>query len=256
MLKNLVGLVTGGGSGLGRATVERLIQQGHKVILCDLEVSKGAEVAEKLGKDVYFLPTDVTSEENVRAAVDYAQSKFNKLDVVVNCAGIAVAHQIYSPVKDRCHDLEDFVNVMQATVVGTFNVNRFCARLMYHNKPDSEGQRGVIINTAGTAAFDGVKGQAAVSAAHGGVVSMTLPLARELSEYGVRVLTIAPGLIDTPLMSFPAKYRAFLEQTSPFPHRFGKPEEFALLVESIIQNPLLNGEVIRLDGAIRHSFLR
>lgn len=251
-LPGLVSLVTGGASGLGRATVERLVQQGSRVVLCDLPTSKGQEVADSLGSDCVFSPTDVRSEQDVRNAVQLASEKFGKLDVAVNCAGIGVAFVTYNKNKDNVHSLEDFERVLLVNVAGTFNVIRLAAQAMSKNSPNPDGQRGVIVNTASVAAFDGQRGQAAYSASKGAIVGMTLPIARDLASTGIRVNTIAPGLFDTPLLaSLPEKVRTFLASTVPFPSRLGLPDEYAHMVQMIVENPMLNAETIRLDGALR-----
>ncbi|CAD7077332.1 unnamed protein product [Hermetia illucens] len=252
MWKKSVSLVTGGASGLGRATVERLSKLGSQVVLCDLPTSQGEKVAKELGDSVVFSPTDVTSEQDVKAAVDLAKSKFGRLDLTVNCAGTAVAFKTYNFNKNAAHKLEDFTRVLMINTVGTFNVARLSAGLMGVNEPNADGQRGVIINTASVAAYEGQIGQVAYAASKGGVVSMTLPMARDLSTQGIRVVTIAPGLFKTPmLMQLPEKVLTFLAKTVPFPQRLGNPEDYAQLVQSIYENPLLNGEVIRIDGALR-----
>jgi len=252
MFKNAVALVTGGASGLGRATVERFVRAGSKVVLCDLQSSPGADVAKELGDNVVFVPVDVTSEKDVTQALDVAKSKFGRLDVTVNCAGIAVAIRTYNFKKNAVHRLEDFAKVINVNTVGTFNVIRLSAGLMGVNEPNVDGQRGVIINTASVAAYDGQIGQAAYSASKAAVVGMTLPIARDLSTQGIRICTIAPGLFATPmLLALPEKVRNELAKSVPFPQRLGKPEEYAQLVESIVDNPMLNGETIRLDGSIR-----
>lgn len=195
---------------------------------------------------------DVTSEQDVTNAIDIIKNKYGKLDLTVNCAGTAVAFKTYNFNKNLPHKLEDFTKVIMVNTVGTFNVIRLSAGLIGQNKPNEDGQRGVIINTASVAAYDGQIGQAAYAASKAGVVGMTLPIARDLSTQGIRVVTIAPGLFDTPMLqSLPEKVRAFLAKTIPFPQRLGKPSEYAQLVESIYTNPLLNGETIRLDGALR-----
>ncbi|CAG5126733.1 unnamed protein product [Candidula unifasciata] len=251
-LKNLVGLVTGGASGLGRGTVERFVRQGAKVILCDLPTSKGQEIATALGENCLFAPTDVTSEDDVSKALELAKSRFGRLDTAVNCAGIAVAFKTYNFNKKLPHVLADFQKVLMVNTAGTFNVIRLAAGLIGENEPNADGQRGVIVNTASVAAFDGQMGQAAYSASKGAIVGMTLPIARDLASQGIRVVTVAPGLFDTPLLaSLPDKVKKFLCSTIPFPSRLGNPDEYAHLVQSIIENPLLNGEVIRLDGALR-----
>ncbi|KAF4526133.1 hypothetical protein B566_EDAN012444 [Ephemera danica] len=252
MLRGVVGLVTGGASGLGRATVERIVREGGRVVVCDLPNSNGYEVAKTLGENATFSPTDVTSESDILTALHKAEQKFGRLDVAVNCAGIGVAFKTYNFNKNAPHKLEDFIRVLTINTGGTFNVIRLAAGMIGRNEPNEDGQRGVIINTASVAAYDGQMGQAAYSASKGAIVGMTLPIARDLASQGIRVCTIAPGLFDTPLLaSLPDKVRAFLAKSIPFPQRLGKPDEYAQLVESIITNPLLNGEVIRLDGALR-----
>ncbi|CAG0891548.1 unnamed protein product [Darwinula stevensoni] len=250
--KGLVGLVTGAASGLGRATAERLVKDGAKVVLCDLPTSQGAAVATAIGSDAVFAPVDVTSEEDVQKALETVKEKFGKLDVTVNCAGIGVAFKTYNFRKDAPHSLQDFTKVQMVNAVGTFNVIRLAVGLMGKNDPGSDGLRGVIVNTASIAAYDGQMGQVAYAASKGAIVGMTLPIARDLASQGIRVVTIAPGLFDTPLLqALPEKVRMYLAETVPFPKRLGKPEEYAQLVTSIIQNPMLNGEVIRLDGSLR-----
>lgn len=247
-----VTLVTGGASGLGRATVERFVATGSRVVLCDLVTSKGHELAKSLGDQVIFVPVDVTSEKDVTTALEEAKAKFGRLDVTVNCAGTAVAFKTFNFNKNLPHKLEDFARVINVNTIGTFNVIRLSAGLMGLNEPNKDGQRGVIVNTASVAAYDGQIGQAAYAASKAAVVGMTLPIARDLSTQGIRIVTIAPGLFDTPMLSqLPDKVRAFLAKTVPFPQRLGYPSEYAQLVESIVENPLLNGETIRLDGALR-----
>jgi len=252
MAKRLVALVTGGASGLGRATVQRLTKKGAGVVMFDLPSSEGKSVAAKLGDQCLFCPGDVTSTEDVMQAIDAGKSKFGNFNVLVNCAGIGVAMRTYNAHKDIVHGLTDFQKVMHVNVGGTFNVTRLIAREMANSDPDERLERGVIINTASIAAFDGQIGQAAYSASKGAIVAMTLPVARELASYGVRVMTIAPGLFETPLLAgLPDKVKNHLAEQVPFPQRLGNPDEYAQLVENIISNQMLNGEVIRLDGAIR-----
>ncbi|XP_067880431.1 3-hydroxyacyl-CoA dehydrogenase type-2 [Heterodontus francisci] len=251
-VKGLVGLVTGGASGLGRATAERLVQQGARAVIVDLPTSDGAAVAQALGDRCAFAPADVTSESDVKGAVALAKERFGRLDITVNCAGVAVAVKTYNFKKDIAHSLEDFQRVITVNIGGTFNVIRLAVAEMGKNEPDADGQRGVVINTASVAAFDGQVGQAAYSASKGGIVGMTLPIARDLAPQGIRVVTIAPGLFSTPLLAgLPEKVRNFLARQVPFPSRLGDPAEYAHLVQAIVENPMLNGEVIRLDGAIR-----
>ncbi|XP_054707688.1 3-hydroxyacyl-CoA dehydrogenase type-2-like [Uloborus diversus] len=251
-LKGLVALVTGGASGLGRATVERFIRNGSSVLICDLPTSSGDGIAKSLGESCVFAPTDVSSEADVKMALEIVKSKFKKLDVVVNCAGISVAFKLYNFLKETCHKLSDIEKVTKVNTVGTFNVNRLAVELMAENPPNEDGQRGVLINTSGSSAFDGFIGQSAYSSTAGSIVSMTLPMARDLAPQGIRCCTIAPGFMDTELMgTLPPEVINFISDTTPFPKRFGKPDEFAHLVQCIIENPMLNGEVIRLDGGSR-----
>jgi len=252
MLKGVVGLVTGGASGLGRATVERFVREGARVTMVDLPTSQGAEVAKALGENCIFAPTDITKPEDVEAALALTKDTFGRLDATINCAGIGVAFKVYNFNKNRAHTMEDFTKVQMVNTCGTFNVIRLAVGLMGANEPDSDNQRGVVINTASVAAFDGQIGQAAYAASKGAIVGMTLPLARDLASQGIRVNTIAPGLFDTPLLaSLPEKVRAFLAKTVPNPSRLGRPDEYAELVQSIVLNKMINGETIRIDGSIR-----
>uniref|UniRef100_A0A8C2FN42 3-hydroxyacyl-CoA dehydrogenase type-2 n=1 Tax=Cyprinus carpio TaxID=7962 RepID=A0A8C2FN42_CYPCA len=219
-----------------------------KKVVCP-EVQYGHKVAAALGDRCAFAPTDVTSESDVRSAVDLAKEKYGKVDLAVNCAGIAVAVKTYNFKKDLPHSLEDFTRVITVSLTA-FTV--FLQLMMGRNEPDADGHRGCIINTASVAAYDGQVGQAAYSASKGGIVGMTLPIARDLAPMGIRVVTIAPGLFSTPLLAgLPEKVRSFLARQVPFPSRLGDPAEFAHLVTAIAENPMINGEVIRLDGAIR-----
>ncbi|XP_076225577.1 3-hydroxyacyl-CoA dehydrogenase type-2-like isoform X2 [Nomia melanderi] len=248
----MVALVTGGASGLGLGTVQRFVKHGAKVVIADLPSSKGKEVADELGSSAVFAPADVTSEQDILAALDLTKQHFNKLDVLMNTAGIACAYKVFNFNKNISHSFDDFIDVCNVNAGGTFNCVRLAVELMYKNEPNKDGQRGVIINTASVAAFEGQMGQVAYSASNGAIVSMTLPLARELSQVGIRVVTIAPGLMDTPLTSsIPKKVIDFLSLSIPLPSRFGTPDEFAELAQQIIENPFLNGEVVRLDGAFR-----
>ncbi|CAG9131051.1 unnamed protein product [Plutella xylostella] len=252
MLKGAVSLVTGGASGLGKATVERLVQNGGKVVILDVQGTRAQEFAKQIGGDVIASPGCVTSEEDVKKALSIAKDKFGRLDILVNCAGLAQTFQTYNFKTDRAHELEDFVKVVNTNTVGTFNVIRLAVGLIGKNQPSEDGQRGVIVNTASTIAYEGDIGQAALAASGAGIIGMTLPIARDLAKQGIRVVTIAPGVFDTPLVSYlPFKMIEFLKRMTPFPSRLGKPEEFAHLVTSIVENPMLNGEVIRLDGAQR-----
>ena len=244
-----VALVTGGASGLGRATVEGLLAAGASVVVCDLPTSDGAEVAKALGEAARFAPADVTSEQDVQAAVALAASEFGGLHVAVNCAGVGWAQRVLG--KHGTHSLDLFAKVVQVNLIGTFNVIRLAAEQMVKAEPE-DGERGVIVNTASIAAFDGQVGQAAYSASKGGVVGMTLPLARDLAQAMIRVVTIAPGTFDTPMLAaLPQEARDALGAAIPHPSRLGDPREYGMLVRHIVENPVLNGEVIRLDGALR-----
>jgi 3-hydroxyacyl-CoA dehydrogenase / 3-hydroxy-2-methylbutyryl-CoA dehydrogenase len=243
-------LVTGGASGLGRATVERLVARGGRVAILDLGRSAGAQVAADLGPHTLFAPCDVTSADEVGAAIDAAVGRFGAIQGLVNCAGVAIAEKTHG--KRGAHDLGSFTFVIQVNLIGSFNCIRLAATRMAQNTPGADGERGVILNTASVAAFDGQVGQAAYSASKGGIVGMTLPIARDLAEVGIRVCTIAPGLFDTPLMGMlPEPARQSLGRQVPFPSRLGRPEEYAALACHIIENVMLNGETIRLDGALR-----
>ncbi|WP_174733063.1 3-hydroxyacyl-CoA dehydrogenase [Mesobacillus harenae] len=250
-IKDSVAVVTGGASGLGEATVATIIENGGRAAIFDLQEDRGAALVEKYGSErVLFVKTNVTSEEEVSSAINQTVEKFGAIHVTVNCAGIGTAEKTVG--KDKPHDLGSFTRVIQINLIGTFNVLRLAAEKMTLNDPNEEGERGVIINTASVAAFDGQMGQAAYSASKGGIVGMTLPIARDLSRHGIRVLTIAPGLMDTPLLAgAPEKVRQALGAMVPFPPRLGYSSEYAHLAKAIIENPMLNGETIRLDGAIR-----
>ncbi|MFS8640141.1 MAG: 3-hydroxyacyl-CoA dehydrogenase [Symbiobacteriaceae bacterium] len=249
-LKDATFLVTGGGSGLGAATAELLAESGANVVIADINHEAGQAVAAKIGQRARFVPTDVTDPESVQQAVRTAVESFGGLHGAINCAGIAIAEKVLG--RNGPHDLDRFRRVIEVNLVGTFNVIRLAAAVMAEAEPNAEGERGVIVNTASVAAFDGQIGQPAYSASKGGVAAMTLPVARELARYGIRVVAIAPGIFDTPMMAgLPEPARKSLEQQVPFPSRLGRPREYALLVRHIIENPMLNGEVIRLDGALR-----
>lgn len=244
-------IVTGGASGLGEATTRELISRGAKVAILDLGRSKGAELAAEIGKDTLFVEADVSDEARVAAAVDRAADAFGSLQLAISCAGIGMAGRTVG--KDGTpFDLGLFRRTIEINLIGTFNVLRLAAAKMIANEPDSGGERGVIINTASIAAFEGQIGQVAYSASKGGVVGMTLPVARDLARHGVRAVTIAPGLFATPmLMGLPESARQALGASVPFPPRLGEPAEYAALACHIVENPMLNGETIRLDGAIR-----
>ena len=244
-----VALVTGGASGLGLATARRLVKAGGKAVLVDLPSSKGDEAAASLDGAAVFAAADVTDEAAVRSALD-AAGELGQLRVVVNCAGIGTPGRLLGR-DGTAYPIEPFVKVLQVNLIGTFNVIRLAAERMAAAEPVGE-ERGVIVNTASVAAYEGQIGQAAYSASKGGIVGMTLPIARDLAQRQIRVVTIAPGLFDTPLLAgLPEQARTSLGQQVPHPSRLGDPDEYGALVEHIVANPMLNGEVIRLDGAIR-----
>jgi len=250
-IQGIGAVVTGGGSGLGEATARALASRGARVAILDLGRSKGAEVAKSIGDAAIFCEADVASEEQVTAALDRAVEHFGGIQVAVNCAGIGTAGRTVDKT-GKPFDLKLFELTLRVNLLGTFNVVRLAAARMSKNQPNEENERGVIVNTASAAAFEGQIGQCAYSASKGGVVSMTLPIARDLSTVGIRVNTIAPGLFATPmLMMMPQEARDYLASQIPFPRRLGKPPEFAALACHIVENPMLNGETIRLDGAIR-----
>ena len=243
-------LVTGGGSGLGAATARLLAESGGNVLIADINDEAGERLAGEIGEKARFVRTDVTDEESVQGALDTARDVFGTLHGLINCAGVGPAKRVLG--RKGPHPLEDFNEVVRINLVGTFNPVRLAAATMAENEPAGSGERGVIVNTASVAAFDGQIGQAAYAASKGAVVSMTLPLARELAEHGIRVMTIAPGIFETPMAAgLPEGVRKSLSQQTPFPRRLGRPEEYAALVEHIVGNEMLNGEVIRLDGGIR-----
>jgi NAD(P)-dependent dehydrogenase (short-subunit alcohol dehydrogenase family) len=249
-LKGSTFIVTGGASGLGEGTVRMLVGQGANAVIADLQADKGEALAKQLGAKARFVKCDVTSESDGQAAVDAALKAFGALQGLVNCAGIAIAERTVK--KDGPHALASFARVIGINLIGTFNMIRLAAVAMAKGQPNVVGERGVIVNTASVAAFDGQIGQAAYSASKGGVVGMTLPVARDLSRDGIRVCTIAPGIFETPmLLGMPKDVQDALAKQVPFPPRLGKPSDYAQLVRQIVENEMLNGEVIRLDGAIR-----
>jgi NAD(P)-dependent dehydrogenase (short-subunit alcohol dehydrogenase family) len=249
-LRTVNAVVTGGASGLGRATAERIVKAGGRAAMLDLPTSKGADVAAALGASAVFTPADVTSADQVAGALDQARQRFGGINVLVNCAGIGTAAKTVG--KQGPARLEDFTRVININLIGHFNSIRLAAALMAQNAPNAAGERGVIVNTASVAAFDGQIGQAAYSASKGGIVGMTLPIARDLAELGIRVCTIAPGIFDTPLLAtLPEPARQSLAKQVPFPPRLGRADEYAALALHIVENGMLNGETIRLDGAIR-----
>ncbi|MBE0620352.1 MAG: 3-hydroxyacyl-CoA dehydrogenase [Burkholderiales bacterium] len=248
-LKNSTFIVTGGASGLGAATARAIAQAGGKVVIADVNADAGNALAKELGQ-ARFLKTDVTAEADGKAAVALALKEFGGLQGLINCAGIAIGEKTVG--KEGPHALASFSRVIGINLIGTFNMIRLAADAMSKGQPNAGGERGVIINTASVAAFDGQIGQAAYSASKGGVVGMTLPIARDLSRELIRVCTIAPGLFKTPLLgSLPEEAQKSLGQQVPHPARLGDPDEYGFLAQHIIENPMLNGEVIRLDGAIR-----
>jgi NAD(P)-dependent dehydrogenase (short-subunit alcohol dehydrogenase family) len=243
-------LVTGGASGLGAATVRMLAGKGAKVTIADVNEKTGQQLAQELGASVNFIQTDVTDAAQVAAAVESAARQQGGLHFLVTTAGIGIAEKLLG--KNGMHDLGKFLRTIQINLIGTFDAIRHAANAMSTNQPDEDGGRGVIVTTASVAAYEGQIGQVAYSASKGGIVGMTLPLARELARSGIRVCTIAPGIFHTPLLAgLPEAAQASLAEQVPFPHRLGKPPEFAALVQHIIENNMLNGETIRLDGAIR-----
>ena len=249
-IKDRVFIVTGGASGLGAGTARLLAGQGGKVLIADLNKAGGEALASELGANARFATCNVADEASAKACVDLALESFGGLHGLVNCAGIVVGEKTVG--KEGPHALESFRRVIDINLVGTFNMIRLAADAMAKGAPNAGGERGVIVNTASVAAFDGQMGQAAYAASKGGIVGMTLPIARDLSRSGIRVMTIAPGIFETPmLLGMPAEVQEALGKMVPFPSRLGKPAEYAALVKAIVENPMLNGEVIRLDGAIR-----
>jgi NAD(P)-dependent dehydrogenase (short-subunit alcohol dehydrogenase family) len=249
-ISDSVFLVTGGASGLGEATVRMLVEGGARVVAADLKDAEGSALASALGTGVRFVRTDVADEASAKAAVAAAVDAFGALHGLINCAGIVHAERILG--RDGPHALASFTRAINVNLIGSFNMTRLAAAQMAKTAANADGERGVVVYTASVAAFDGQIGQAAYAASKAALVGMTLPIARELARSGIRVMTIAPGIFHTPMMaSLSAEVQAALGQAVPFPPRLGRPEEFASLVRQIVENPMLNGEVIRLDGAIR-----
>ncbi|CAN7488993.1 3-hydroxyacyl-CoA dehydrogenase [Rhizobium sp. LjRoot254] len=243
-------IVTGGGSGLGAAVARRLVGEGASAVVADVNEAAGAAIAAELGHAAKFVRTDVTDEADGARAISTAMDQFGHLHGLVNCAGIAPGEKVLS--REGPHALASFTRAISINLIGTFNMIRLAAEAIASEAPDADGGRGVIINTASIAAYDGQIGQAAYAASKGGVVSMTLPIARELARHGIRVVTIAPGIFETPMMAgLPQDVQDSLGASVPFPSRLGRPQEFAALAQHIIENDMLNGEVIRLDGALR-----
>jgi 3-hydroxyacyl-CoA dehydrogenase/3-hydroxy-2-methylbutyryl-CoA dehydrogenase len=249
-LKDAVAVITGGGSGLGEATAREFAAGGARIVVLDLPNSPGLKVAESFGEKGLFVSADVVSGDAIEAAIAEAAKRFGTIHIAVNCAGVGRAQRTLS--KDGAHSLDLFSKVVQINLVGTFNVIRLAAQQMSKNPAGPDGERGVIVNTASIAAYDGQIGQAAYSASKGGVVGMTLPIARDLASFGIRVCTIAPGTFDTPMLAtLPEPARKALGAQVPFPARLGRPAEYAALARHIVENEMLNGETIRLDGALR-----
>ena len=248
---DVAAVVTGGASGLGEATSRALAARGAAVTILDLQEDRGRALAGELGGDATFVGTDVTDEASVRAAIEEATGKDRPLRIAVNCAGIGWAQRTVG--RDGSpHDLAPFTRTVMVNLVGTFNVLRLAAAAMAATEPVEDGERGVVVNTASIAAFDGQIGQIAYAASKGGVVGLTLPAARDLSSVGVRVVTIAPGLVDTPMLAgLPEEARSSLAAGIPFPKRLARPDDYARLAVDVVEHGYLNGEVIRMDGALR-----
>ena len=249
-IQNAVFLIAGGGSGLGAATAKMLVANGGSVVLADINKEAGVAKQAELGLCARFIETNVTDEASVQAAVDLCVSAFGGIHGAVNCAGVAPGERVVG--KNGPHSLANFRRVVEINLIGTFNVIRLAANAMSTQPPNPSGERGVIINTSSVASFEGQIGQAAYAASKAGVNGMTLPIAREFAKLGIRVMTIAPGIFDTPMLQgMSDEIRASLGAQIPFPSRLGRPDEYAALAKHIIENEVLNGEVIRLDGAIR-----
>ncbi|MBZ9666818.1 3-hydroxyacyl-CoA dehydrogenase [Pseudomonas sp. LMG 31766] len=249
-IEHSVFLISGGASGLGLATARALVGQGGKVVLLDINAEAGQRALAELGANARFVRADITCEEDGHAAVAQALAAFGALHGLVNCAGVAPAEKVLG--RSGAHGLDSFRRTVEINLIGSFNLLRLAAEAMAQNTPNAEGECGVIINTASVAAFDGQMGQAAYAASKGGVAALTLPAARDLARSGIRVMCIAPGVFETPMMAgMPQEVRDSLAANVPFPPRLGRPDEYAALVRHIVENPMLNGEVIRLDGALR-----
>jgi NAD(P)-dependent dehydrogenase (short-subunit alcohol dehydrogenase family) len=249
-IRDHVFLVTGAASGLGAAAARLAVEEGGSVVIADVNRESGEALARELGSSALFTPVDVTSEADAKSSIAQALSAFGHLHALINCAGIAPAERILG--REAPHSLEIFTRAIAINLIGTFNMIRLAAEAIAREAPGEDGERGVIVNTASIAAFDGQIGQAAYAASKGGVAALTLPVARELARFGIRVVTIAPGIFATPMMSgFPHQVQDALGKSVPFPQRLGHPAEFASLVRHICENRMLNGEVIRLDGALR-----
>lgn len=249
-IEDVVAFVTGGASGLGEACVRELIQKGGRAVIVDVDAGKGSRLAADIGTKTLFVQADVTSETDIRNALQKTVETFGKINVAVNCAGVVNPGKLIG--RKGPLSLEAFQKVLQINLVGTFNVIRLAVEKMMNNPPSEQGEKGVVINTASIAAFEGQIGQVAYSASKAGIVGMTLPVAREIGDYGIRNVTIAPGVFDTPMMAgLPAAVKEDMAQTVPFPRRLGMPAEFAAMVSHIVENTMLNGCCIRLDGALR-----
>lgn len=249
-IKDSVAVVTGGASGLGEACVRSLLEKGGKVSILDFAEERGQKVASELGDAALFCLTDITKEEDVQAAINKTIEAFGAVHIAVNCAGVGIPAKVLG--KEGPMSMDHFNKVVQINLIGTMNVVRLAAEKMVNNQGNDGGEKGVVINVASVAAFDGQIGQAAYSASKAGVAGMTLPIAREFAEYGIRIMTIAPGIFRTPMLEgLPENVQEALGKMVPFPQRLGEPSEFAALVQHIVENPMLNGEVIRLDGALR-----
>jgi len=251
-LKDCVAVISGGASGLGEAGVRYLVEHGSKICILDLAEERGESIAKELDPAVIFCRTDVTNEESVQAAINKTMETFGAIHAAINCAGVGTPAKVLG--KEGPMPIRSFNQVIEINLVGTMNMIRIAAEQMVKNSPNTDGEKGVVVNTASIAAFEGQYGQAAYAASKAGVVGMTLPIAREFAGHGIRVVTIAPGLFETPLMAgLSDKVKESLQQMTLFPKRLGKPVEFAKLVSHIVENPMLNAEIIRLDGGIRMS---
>ena len=249
-IREITCLITGGASGLGEACARNFAKEGAKVSILDFDEERGKNVTAALGDSAIFCRADVTDENSVQDAIDKTVDAFGSINVLINCAGVGTPAKVLG--KKGPMPIDQFNQVLQINLMGTMNVVRLVAEKMVQNSPNEDGEKGVVINTASTAAFEGQIGQAAYSASKAGIVGMTLPIAREFADYGIRVMTIAPGLFETPMLSgLPEKAKEALNKMMPFPKRLGKPFEFALLVRQIVENPMLNGSIIRLDAALR-----
>ncbi|MBF96913.1 MAG: putative oxidoreductase [Alphaproteobacteria bacterium MarineAlpha9_Bin4] len=249
-IEDINAVITGGSSGLGKATVEIILDNGGKVTILDTQKTKGEEIAASKGKNCSFLYTDVTEEKSIKENLSIIKESFGDINLAVNCAGVGTPEKVIG--KEKTHSTINFEKILKVNLTGTFNVIKNVADLMQNNSSSDDGFKGLIINTASIAAYDGQIGQAAYSASKGGIVSMTLPIARELARFGIRICTIAPGLFETPMLQgLPEKAYNSLVDSTIFPKRLGFPNEYAKLVLAIYKNNMLNGETIRLDGSLR-----